>query len=221
MYVCGLAPSSHRVRDLFQRGLNNSPCIIFIDELDALAKTRGHLSSNDEREQTLNQLLTEMDGFDATENSILVIAGKAAVSPDISIVHHLPNIYSPSLITYIHNMRPATNRPEVLDPALIRPGRFDRHISVGFPDTRGRRAILEVHTRGIRLAQGVDLHRLAMKTRGFSGADLSNVANEAALLAVRAGELNVNMTCFEASIERVTQARALSSTLSPIQQLTS
>lgn len=119
-----------------------------------------------------------MDGFDASENSVLVIA--------------------------------ATNRPEILDPALIRPGRFDRHVVVALPDTRGRRAILAVHARTVRLAGDVDLHRLAVRTRGYSGAELANVANEAALLAVRANAKVVSQTFFEAAIERNNQARALS-----------
>jgi cell division protease FtsH len=148
-------------------------------QLDALAKTRGAFSSNDEREQTLNQLLTEMDGFDASENNVLVIA--------------------------------ATNRPEILDPALIRPGRFDRHVVVDLPDTRGRRAILAVHARSIRLAGDVDLHRLAMRTKNYSGAELANVTNEAALLAVRAEATAVSMHFFELAVERNNHARALSS----------
>lgn len=119
-----------------------------------------------------------MDGFDVSENSVLIIA--------------------------------ATNRPEILDPALIRPGRFDRHVVVGLPDTRGRRAILAVHARSIRLAGDVDLHRLAMRTRNYSGAELANVANEAALLAVRAGCTAVSQSFFEAAVERNNQARALS-----------
>jgi len=119
-----------------------------------------------------------MDGFDASENSVLVIA--------------------------------ATNRPEMLDPALIRPGRFDRHVVVGLPDTRGRRAVLAVHARSVRLAADVDLHRLAVRTRGYSGAELANVTNEAALLAVRAGCTAVAQTFFEAAVERNNQARAVS-----------
>ncbi len=166
-----------RVRDLFARAFANAPCLLFIDELDALARKRGGLNSNDEREQTLNQLLTEMDGFEGGDNCVLVIA--------------------------------ATNRPEVLDPALIRPGRFDRHIQVGYPDTRGRHAILKVHSRHIRLAADVDLQRLAAKTRGHSGAELSNVVNEAALLAVRAGQSIVTQACFEEALERNNQSRRL------------
>lgn len=166
-----------RMRDLFQRGFSSSPCIIFIDELDALAKTRGSFSSNDEREQTLNQLLCEMDGFEGEENCVLVIA--------------------------------ATNRPEVLDPALIRPGRFDRHIAVGLPDTRGRRAILDVHSRHVCLAPGVDMQRIATRSKGYSGAELSNVVNEAALLAVRAGLGVTTQACFEEALERNNQSRKL------------
>lgn len=170
-----------RVRDLFQRGFSNAPCIIFIDELDALAKARGSFSSNDEREQTLNQLLCEMDGFEGGENCVLVIA--------------------------------ATNRPEVLDSALIRPGRFDRHIAVGLPDTRGRRAILDVHSRHISLAPGIDFARIANRSKGFSGAELSNVVNEAALLAVRAGLGAVTQACFEEALERNNQTRRLAAQL--------
>ena len=173
-----------RVRDLFQRGRVNAPCIIFIDELDALAKARGSFSSNDEREQTLNQLLCEMDGFEGGENCVLVIA--------------------------------ATNRPEVIDSALIRPGRFDRHIAVGLPDTRGRRAILDVHSRNIRLSAAVDLTKIARCSKGFSGAELSNVINEAALLAVRAGLGAVTQACLEEALERNNKTRRLAAQLDGI-----
>eukprot|EP00752_Nemacystus_decipiens_P005896 g5329.t1 len=150
-----------RVRDLFQRGVASQPSIIFIDELDALAKVRGGINSNDEREQTLNQLLTEMDGFDSEGRSVLVVA--------------------------------ATNRPEVLDPALTRPGRFDRHVTVGLPNTSGRRAILEVHCRKVRMQrEGCEaLENVARSTSGFSGAELANVVNEAAILAARRSEAEV------------------------------
>eukprot|EP00903_Cladosiphon_okamuranus_P011403 g10746.t1 len=150
-----------RVRDLFQRGVASQPSIIFIDELDALAKVRGGINSNDEREQTLNQLLTEMDGFDSEGRSVLVVA--------------------------------ATNRPEVLDPALTRPGRFDRHVTVGLPNTSGRKAILEVHCRKVRMqTEGREaLEHVARSTSGFSGAELANVVNEAAILAARRSEVEV------------------------------
>lgn len=142
-----------RVRELFKQAQTNSPCLIFVDELDALAKARGGFNSNDEREQTLNQLLTEMDGFEGRPQDVVVIA--------------------------------ATNRPEVLDPALIRPGRFDRHVRVGLPSQEGRLAILRVHTRSVKLSTEVDLEQVAAASHGFSGAELANVVNEAALLTVR------------------------------------
>ena len=143
-----------RVRDLFSTAKKAAPSIVFVDEIDAVGRQRGTGlgGGNDEREQTLNQLLAEMDGFDASTN-VVVIA--------------------------------ATNRPDVLDPALLRPGRFDRQVTVGYPDRTGREAILRIHTRSIPLASDVDLAALARATAGFSGADLANLANEAALLAAR------------------------------------
>jgi cell division protease FtsH len=161
-----------RVRDLFSQAQEKAPCIIFIDELDALGKSRGAspLMSHDEREQTLNQLLAEMDGFD-TQKGVIIMA--------------------------------ATNRPEILDPALLRPGRFDRHVLVDRPDIRGREAILRVHARGVRLAPAVDLKVLAARTPGFAGADLANVVNEAALLAARRERDAVGMPELEEAIDRV------------------
>ena len=162
-----------RVRDLFQQAKERSPCIVFIDELDALGKARGGnpLSSHDEREQTLNQLLVEMDGFEANANVIIMAA---------------------------------TNRPETLDIALLRPGRFDRQIVVDRPDIGGREQILRVHAEGIQLSDGVDLRTLAARTPGMVGADLANVINEAALLAARKGNEGVGMAEFDAAIDRVT-----------------
>ncbi|MEQ8962703.1 MAG: AAA family ATPase, partial [Coleofasciculus sp. C2-GNP5-27] len=164
-----------RVRDLFKQAKENAPCIVFIDELDALGKSRGGGNSmiggtNDEREQTLNQLLNEMDGFE----------------PNIGII----------LIA-------ATNRPEVLDPALQRPGRFDRQVVVDRPDKIGRKAILEVHIPNVKLADDVDLEKLAIRTPGFAGADLANLVNEAALLAARQDQDTVTMAEFNEAIERV------------------
>ena len=161
-----------RVRDLFAQAQEKAPCIIFIDELDALGKARGMnpLSSHDEREQTLNQLLAEMDGFD-TKAGVIIMA--------------------------------ATNRPEILDPALLRPGRFDRHVLVDRPDIRGREEILKVHVRGVKLAKEVDLKIVAARTPGFVGADLANLVNEAALLAARKGKASVGMAEIEESIDRV------------------
>ncbi|HYH58173.1 MAG TPA: ATP-dependent metallopeptidase FtsH/Yme1/Tma family protein, partial [Thermoleophilaceae bacterium] len=143
-----------RVRDLFEQAKQNSPCIIFMDEIDAVGRHRGAGmgGGHDEREQTLNQLLVEMDGFEMKDNIILIAA---------------------------------TNRPDILDPALLRPGRFDRQIVVDRPDRKGRARILEVHTRGKPLAKEIDLDNLAAQTPGFTGADLSNLVNEAALLAAR------------------------------------
>ena len=140
-----------RVRDLFEQGKKNAPCIIFIDEIDAVGRHRGAGlgGGHDEREQTLNQLLVEMDGFETNEGVILIAA---------------------------------TNRPDVLDPALLRPGRFDRQVVVDRPDVRGREEILKVHMRKIPLADDVDLSVIARATPGFSGADLANLVNEAALL---------------------------------------
>ena len=163
-----------RVRDLFDRAKRQAPAIVFIDELDALGKSRAaagtFMGGNDEREQTLNQLLAEMDGFEANTGVILLAA---------------------------------TNRPEVLDPALLRPGRFDRQIVVDRPDRSGRLAILQVHAKNIRLGTDIDLDRLAARTPGFAGADLANLVNEAALLAARHDHAVVVMADFEEAIERV------------------
>ena len=161
-----------RVRDLFAQAQKRAPCIIFIDELDALGKARGvsGLNSNDEREQTLNQLLVQMDGFD-TQNGVIILA--------------------------------ATNRPEILDPALLRPGRFDRHVAVDRPDIKGREQILKVHARNVVLAPEVDLAVVAAKTPGFAGADLANIVNEAALHAARQDKSAVEMKDFDEAIDRV------------------
>ncbi len=161
-----------RVRDLFAQAEQRAPCIIFIDELDALGKARGFsgLSGHDEREQTLNQLLVQMDGFD-TQSGVIIMA--------------------------------ATNRPETLDPALLRPGRFDRHVAVDRPDVRGREQILKVHTRGVTLAPDVNLAVIAAKTAGFVGADLANIVNEAALHAARLDKPAVEMRDFDEAIDRV------------------
>ena len=161
-----------RVRDLFQQAMARAPCIVFIDELDALGKARGISPqvSHDEREQTLNQLLAEMDGFDPRKGVIIVAA---------------------------------TNRPEILDPALLRPGRFDRQILVDRPDVKGREAILQVHAKNVKLSPKVDLKIIAARTPGFAGADLANVMNEAALLAARRNKLEVEMEDLEEAIDRV------------------
>jgi cell division protease FtsH len=161
-----------RVRDLFVQGKKQAPCIIFIDEIDAVGRHRGAGlgGGHDEREQTLNQLLVEMDGFEANEGVILIAA---------------------------------TNRPDVLDPALLRPGRFDRRVVVPRPDVRGREEILRVHCRRVPLAEGVDIARLARATPGFSGADLENLVNEAALLAARHNKDKVDMLDFELSKDKV------------------
>lgn len=161
-----------RVRDLFAQAQEKSPCIIFIDELDALGKARGMnpLSSHDEREQTLNQLLAEMDGFD-TKAGVIIVG--------------------------------ATNRPEILDPALLRPGRFDRHVLVDRPDIKGREEILKVHIRDVKMAKNIDLKVIAARTPGFVGADLANLVNEAALLSARKGRTSVTMEEFEEAIDRV------------------
>lgn len=160
-----------RVRDLFKQAREKAPCIIFIDELDAIGKSRAPIAGgNDEREQTLNQLLVEMDGFDAKAG--VIILG-------------------------------ATNRPEVLDAALLRPGRFDRQVLVDRPDLTGREAILKIHAKNVKLDDTVDLKVVAKSTAGFSGADLANIVNEAALLAVRAGRKKVNQADFEEAIEKV------------------
>jgi cell division protease FtsH len=170
-----------RVRDLFIQGKKSAPCIIFIDEIDAVGRHRGAGlgGGHDEREQTLNQLLVEMDGFEANEGVILIAA---------------------------------TNRPDVLDPALLRPGRFDRQVVVPIPDLRGREGILKVHTRRTPLADSVDLSILARGTPGFSGADLENLANEAALFAARRGSDVVTMPDFEQAKDKVlmgTERRSL------------
>jgi cell division protease FtsH len=161
-----------RVRDLFAQAVEHAPSIIFIDELDALGKARGMniLSSHDEREQTLNQLLAEMDGFDPNQGVIIMAA---------------------------------TNRPEILDPALLRAGRFDRQVLVDRPDIKGRESILRLHAKNIKLSPSVDLSVIAAKTPGFVGADLANIVNEAALLAARQGKDAVQMTDFDEAIERV------------------
>ncbi|MDJ0796745.1 MAG: ATP-dependent zinc metalloprotease FtsH [Calothrix sp. MO_167.B12] len=163
-----------RVRDLFEQAKQQAPCIVFIDELDALGKSRGGagpmMGGNDEREQTLNQLLTEMDGFDANTGVIIIAA---------------------------------TNRPEILDPALRRPGRFDRQVVVDRPDKIGREAILKVHARNVKLADDVELGTIAIRTPGFAGADLANLVNEAALLAARQNRPGVVMADFNEAIERV------------------
>jgi cell division protease FtsH len=161
-----------RVRDLFDQAKQNAPAIIFIDEIDAVGRHRGAGigGGNDEREQTLNQLLVEMDGFDVKTNVILIAA---------------------------------TNRPDVLDPALLRPGRFDRQIGVDAPDLQGRKQILEVHAKGKPMAEGVDLEVLARKTPGFTGADLANVLNEAALLTARSNAQLIDNRALDESVDRV------------------
>jgi cell division protease FtsH len=161
-----------RVRDLFAQAGGKAPCIIFIDELDALGKARGYspMGGYDEREQTLNQLLTEMDGFD-TRKGVIIMG--------------------------------ATNRPEILDPALLRPGRFDRQVVVDRPDLVGREAILRVHVKGVKLADDVDLRVIAQRTPGFVGADLANIVNEAALLAARRSKTEVTLDEFSEAIDRV------------------
>ena len=162
-----------RVRDLFDQAKRNSPCIVFIDEIDAVGRHRGAGlgGGHDEREQTLNQILVEMDGFD-TNTSVIVIA--------------------------------ATNRPDILDPALLRPGRFDRRVVLGRPDIQGRVAILKVHSKGKPLGKDVNLEVLAKQTAGFSGADLANLVNEAAILAARRNKKVIEMPDFTESIDRVT-----------------
>jgi len=162
-----------RVRDLFEQAKQKAPCIVFIDELDALGKSRAinPLGTHDEREQTLNQLLVEMDGFD----------------PNVGVI-----------------IMAATNRPEILDPALLRAGRFDRHVALDRPDVRGREAILRVHVRGVTLAPDVDLQVVAQRTPGFVGADLANAVNEAALLAARRNRDAVTMQDMDDAIDRIT-----------------
>lgn len=165
---------SSRVRDLFEQAKKQAPCIVFIDELDAIGKSRasnGFYGGNDEREQTLNQLLTEMDGFAAGDRTVIVLA--------------------------------ATNRPETLDPALLRPGRFDRQVLVDRPDLSGRLAILEIHAQKVKLGPDINLKAIATRTPGFAGADLANLVNEAALLAARNQRVAVAQEDFAEAIERV------------------
>jgi len=165
-----------RVRDMFEQARKNTPCLIFIDEIDAVGRSRGHGlgGGNDEREQTLNALLVEMDGFDTTEGIIIIAA---------------------------------TNRPDVLDPALLRPGRFDRQITVNLPDVRGREAILKVHAKNVKLDPTVDLAVIARGTPGYSGAELANLLNEAALLAARTGKKAVGMAELEEARDKVRWGR--------------
>jgi len=165
-----------RVRDMFDQARKNTPCLIFIDEIDAVGRSRGHGlgGGNDEREQTLNALLVEMDGFDTTEGIIIIAA---------------------------------TNRPDVLDPALLRPGRFDRQITVNLPDVRGREAILKVHARNVKLDPGADLAVIARGTPGYSGAELANLLNEAALLAARNNKKAVGMAELEEARDKVRWGR--------------
>ena len=161
-----------RVRDLFKQAREKAPCIIFIDEIDAIGRARGRnaIVSNDERENTLNQLLVEMDGFGG-DTGIIILA--------------------------------ATNRPDVLDPALLRPGRFDRQISIDRPDVKGREQIFKVHLKPIKISETLDIHKLAEQTPGFAGADIANVCNEAALIAARKGKPAVDMSDFQDAIDRV------------------
>jgi AFG3 family protein len=161
-----------RVRDLFKQAREKAPCIIFIDEIDAIGRASGRnaIMSNDERENTLNQLLVEMDGF-GTDIGIIILA--------------------------------ATNRPDVLDTALLRPGRFDRQISIDRPDVKGREAIFKVHLKPIKISQTLDIHKLAEQTPGFAGADIANVCNEAALIAARKNKEAVDMSDFQDAIDRV------------------
>jgi cell division protease FtsH len=173
-----------RVRDMFEQAKKNAPCIVFIDEIDAVGRSRGGGigNQNDEREQTLNQLLVEMDGFEANEGIIIVAA---------------------------------TNRPDVLDPALLRPGRFDRQVTVPLPDIEGREKILGVHIKKVPIAPDVDIRSIARGTPGFSGAELANIVNEAALLAARLGKRLVAMAQFEAAKDKVmmgTEWKSLSMT---------
>jgi cell division protease FtsH len=165
-----------RVRDMFEQGKKHAPCLIFIDEIDAVGRHRGHGmgGGHDEREQTLNQLLVEMDGFD-TQEGVIIIA--------------------------------ATNRPDVLDPALLRPGRFDRQVTISLPDVNGREEILRVHVKKIKLAGNVDLSRIAKGTPGFSGAELANLVNESALLAARRGLSAVTLDEMEEARDKVRWGR--------------
>ncbi len=161
-----------RVRDLFGQAKGHAPCIIFVDELDALGKARGMnpMAGHDEREQTLNQLLVEMDGFDPRAGVIIMAA---------------------------------TNRPEILDPALLRPGRFDRHVAIDKPDIRGREAILHIHTKEVKLGPDIDLKKIASMTPGFVGADLANLVNESALVAARKNRIHVTMSDFQEAADRI------------------
>ncbi len=161
-----------RVRDLFKQAREKAPCIVFIDEIDAIGRARGKnmVMSNDERENTLNQLLVEMDGFSG-DTGIIILA--------------------------------ATNRPDVLDTALLRPGRFDRQISIDIPDVKGREKIFEVHLKPIKKSKTLDIHKLAVQTPGFAGADIANICNEAALIAARKGKTEVEMSDFNDAIDRV------------------
>ncbi len=172
MLKCFAGVGASRVRDLFEQAKKHSPCIIFVDEIDAVGRHRGAGlgGSHDEREQTLNQLLVEMDGFD-TDTNVIVIA--------------------------------ATNRPDILDPALLRPGRFDRRVMLDKPDMRGREAILKVHARGKPISSSVSLETIARATPGFAGADLENLLNEAAILAARRNKRVIEPPEFEEAIERV------------------
>jgi cell division protease FtsH len=165
-----------RVRDMFEQGKKSAPCLIFIDEIDAVGRHRGHGlgGGHDEREQTLNALLVEMDGFD-TQEGVIIIA--------------------------------ATNRPDVLDPALLRPGRFDRQITVALPDVKGREEILRVHAKKVKIAEGVDLAVVARGTPGYSGAELANVINEAALLAARKGSKAISLPDLEEARDKVRWGR--------------
>ena len=169
-----------RVRDMFKEAKRNAPCLIFIDEIDAVGRQRGTGlgGGHDEREQTLNQLLTEMDGFGANEGIIIIAA---------------------------------TNRPDVLDPALLRPGRFDRQVTVSLPDSKERKAILEVHARNKILAKDVNLQNIAERTPGFSGADIENLLNEAALLAVRRNRSDISMDEIDEATDRVLMGPAKTS----------
>ena len=161
-----------RVRDLFEQAKKSAPCIVFIDEIDAVGRQRGAGlgGGHDEREQTLNQLLVEMDGFGANEGIIMIAA---------------------------------TNRPDILDPALLRPGRFDRQIVVDRPDIKGRQEILKVHVKGKPISPEVELGVIARRTPGFTGADLSNLVNEAALMAARKNKNKIDMPEMEEAAERV------------------
>ena len=157
---------------MFEQGKKHAPCLIFIDEIDAVGRHRGHGlgGGHDEREQTLNALLVEMDGFE-TQEGVIIIA--------------------------------ATNRPDVLDPALLRPGRFDREVTVGLPDVRGRHAILEVHAKKVKMSEGVDLEIIARGTPGYSGAELANVINEAALMAASKGLKAITLSELEEARDKV------------------